>query len=114
VITHTIYFNKLEISPKAFTLDFKSPLKGFSTLGGNFNHSKWLGVILHQMTMKVTIEALDLQEVPLHLLPCGLLNLWLVFILGIRLVPFSLVPKHLLELLDLIFLITRFLRPLWQ
>jgi hypothetical protein len=71
-------------------------LKDFSTLGGNFNHSKWLGVILHQVTMKVTIEALDLQEVPLHLLLGGLLNLWLVLIFGIGLVPFSLVLKHLL------------------
>jgi hypothetical protein len=86
----------LEISAKAFTLAFKSPLKDFSTLGGNFNHSKWLGVILHQVTMKVRIEALNLQEVPLHLLPCGLFNLWLVLIFSIGLVTLSLVPKHLL------------------
>jgi hypothetical protein len=65
----------LEILPKAFTLVFKSPLKDFSTLGGNFNHSKWLGIILHQMFVKVTIEALYLEEVPLHLLFGGLLNI---------------------------------------
>jgi hypothetical protein len=86
----------LEISPKAFTLAFKSPLKDFSTLGGNFNHSKWLGVVLHQMFMKVIIETFDLEEVPLHLLLGGLLNLWLVVIFGIELVPLSLVPRHLL------------------
>jgi hypothetical protein len=71
-------------------------LKDFSTLGGNFNHSKWLGVILHEVTMKVTIEALDLQKVPLHLLHGGLLNLWLLLIFGIGVVPLSLIPKHLL------------------
>jgi hypothetical protein len=74
-------------------LGFKSPLKDFSTLGGNFNHSKWLGVIFHQVTMKVAIEALDLQEVPLHLFPHGLLGLWLVLIFDIGLVPLSLVLR---------------------
>jgi hypothetical protein len=86
----------LEIFPKAFTLAFKSPLKDFSTLGGNFNHSRWPGVIFHQVTIKVIIEALDLEEVPLHLLPHGLLDLWLVLIFGIGLVPLSFVPTHLL------------------
>jgi hypothetical protein len=86
-------FNKVRDFTQGIYLGFKSPLKDFSTLGGNFNHSKWLGVILHQVTMKVTIEALDLQEVPLHLFPRGLLGLWLVLIFDIGLVPLSLVLR---------------------
>jgi hypothetical protein len=86
----------LEILPKAFTFVFKSPLKDFSTLGGNFNHLKWFGVILHQVFMKVTIEALYLEEVPFHLLFGGFFNLWLVVIFGIELVQLSLVLRHLL------------------
>jgi hypothetical protein len=86
-------FNKLGDFTQGIYLGFKSPLKDFSTLGENFSHSKWLGVILHQVTMKVTIEALDLQEVPLHLFPRGLLGLWLVLIFDIGLVPLSLVLR---------------------
>jgi hypothetical protein len=46
--------------------------------------------------MKVTIEALDLQKVSLHLLLRGFLDLWLVLIFGIGLVSLSFVLRHLL------------------
>ncbi len=66
-------FNKVEISHMALTLAL-SP-RDFSTLGGDFIHLKCLGAIIHQVTMKVTIETLDLCQVSLCLFPRKLLHL---------------------------------------
>ncbi len=60
-------YKKLEISHMALTLAL-NPLH-FSTLGGAFIHPRYLGAIIHQVTMKVTIEALDLCQVSSCLFP---------------------------------------------
>jgi hypothetical protein len=36
-------------------LSFKSTLKDFWTLGGDFIHLRWLGAILHQVAIRITI-----------------------------------------------------------
>jgi hypothetical protein len=72
----------------------EAPLENQLTLGNALTYPKWLGVVLHQMSIVITIKTFDLGQVPLYLFDWQLFACRLLLVIlrhWLTLTPFSFV-----------------------